>query len=143
MTPELETMRPNPVWDPAAHEDAVEAFAALRDELDVTVWCGDWCTDCRALLPDFAAGIAAAGVPEDRIHVNPVEKADDGRKVGPNVEEYGVEKIPTVVIERDGEVLARFVEDAPVPILVHLAEQLQGPSGTNDRPGTGLDWTGH
>lgn len=125
MAPELETMRPNPVWDPAAHAEAVGTVEALRGDLDVMVWCGDWCSDCRALLPDFAAGLEAAGVPDDRIHVCPVEKTDDGSKVGPNVEDYGVEYIPTVVLERDGEEVARFVEDAPVPILVDLADQLQ------------------
>lgn len=142
--PELETMRPNPVWDATAYEDAVDTFARLRDGLAVKVWCGDWCPDCRSQLPDFAAALAAADVPADRIHQYPVRTADDGSKVGPGVEEYDVEYIPTVVVElatpgdtddasgarvephaATGEEVARFVEDADVPIVVDLARQLE------------------
>ena len=66
----------------------------------------------------------AAGV--DAVEHYPVEKADDGSKVGPGVEEYGVDLIPTVVVEDDeGRKLARFVEEAEVPMVVHLAEQLE------------------
>jgi len=54
-----------------------------------------------------------------------VEKADDGSKVGPEVEEYDIEYIPTVVVERDGEEVARFVEEEPVPISVYLARELE------------------
>ncbi|WP_435194744.1 thioredoxin [Natronomonas sp. EA1] len=121
---ELETMRPNPVFDADSYDDAVQAFAAVADEIEVKVWGGDWCKDCRSQLPDFAAGLDAAGVPAERIHHYPVEKNDDGSKSGPKVEEYGIELIPTVVVERDGEEVARFVEDEPEPILVYLAERL-------------------
>jgi len=122
---ELETMRPNPAWDPAAYDDAVATFERLADEIEVRVWGGDWCKDCRAQLPDFGAALDAAGIPDERVHHHPVEKRDDGSKAGELVEEYGVEYIPTVVVERDGEELARFVEEESVPIVVHLADQLE------------------
>jgi thiol-disulfide isomerase/thioredoxin len=121
----LETMRPNPVWTADAYEGAVDAWRELADDVTVRVWGGDWCKDCRRQLPDFAAGLDAAGVPEDRIKHYPVEKADEGNKTGPRVEEYGIELIPTVVVERDGEELARFVEDADRPLFVYLAEELE------------------
>lgn len=124
MTPQLETMRPNPAWDPETYGDPVSTFAALRDRLVVKVWGGDWCSDCRSQLPDFGAALEAAGVPDDRIEEYPVEKADDGSKVGPEVEVYGIKYVPTVVIEVDGEEAGRFVEEAEVPIVVHLADQL-------------------
>lgn len=120
----LETMRPNPVWDAAAYEETVETLAAHRDALDVHVWCGDWCGDCRSLLPDFAAALEAAEFPTARVKQYPVEKAEDGSKVGPHVDEYGIQRIPTVVVEADGEEVVRFVEDADVPIAVYLAERL-------------------
>jgi len=118
-------MRPNPAWDPAAYEDAVETFERLAGEIEVRVWGGDWCKDCRAQLPDFGAALDAAGVPDERVHNYPVEKRDDGSKVGELVQEYDIEYIPTVVVERDDEELARFVEEEPEPIVVHLAEQLE------------------
>ena len=115
----LETMRPNPAWSADAHGDVVEALAA--EGLVFRVWGGDWCGDCRRQLPDFGAALDAAGVPDDRIHHYPVEKAADGTKTGPGVEAYGIELIPTVVVERDGEEVGRFVEDENVPVAVHLA----------------------
>ena len=118
----LETMRPTPAWDPDSYADAVEALSA--DGLVFRVWGGDWCGDCRGQLPDFGAALDAADVPEERIHHYPVEKEDDGSKIGPLVEEYGIELIPTVVVERDGEEVARYVEDERMPIAVYLAERL-------------------
>jgi len=124
----LETMEPNPVWDPEAYADSV---ATLREHDDVVyrVWGGDWCKDCRRQLPDLAAALAAADVSDDRIVHYPVERGDDGGKVGPMVQQHGIDLIPTVVVERAGTELARFVEDADVPIAVFLARRLR--EGTN------------
>ena len=119
----LETMRPNPAWDAASFEESVAALGA--DGLSFKVWGGDWCKDCRAQLPDLGAALAAAGVPDERVEHYPVEKADDGTKVGPLVEEYGIEFIPTVVVERDGDEIVRFVEEEPDPIAVYLADRLK------------------
>ncbi|MUV57574.1 thioredoxin [Halogeometricum sp. CBA1124] len=118
----LDTMQPNPAWDAASYEDAVDALA--EDGLVFKVWGGDWCKDCRTQLPDFAAALRAAEVPEENVEHYPVEKADDGSKVGPLVEEYDVERIPTVVVEREGEEVARFVEEERVSVAVYLARQL-------------------
>ncbi len=118
----LETMRPNPAWSADAYEDTVEALSEAG--LVFRVWGGDWCGDCRGQLPDFGAALDAAGVPDDRVHHYPVEKAADGSKTGPRVDEYGIELIPTVVVERDGEAVARFVEEERVPIAVYLADRL-------------------
>jgi thiol-disulfide isomerase/thioredoxin len=126
----LETMRPNPAWDPTAYEDAVETFERLRGRIHVHVWGGDWCRDCRSQLPDFGAALEAAEIPDDRVYEYPVEKAEDGSKVGPKVDEYGVELIPTVVVEVDGEEVARYVESGRSPIFVTLAEQLGDSSRT-------------
>lgn len=121
---ELETMRPNPVWDADSYDDAVAVFESMADEIVVKVWGGDWCGDCRSQLPDFGAALEAAGV--ESVEHHPVEKTDDGSKDGPGVEEYDVDLIPTVVVEdrETGDELARFVEDANAPIIVELAGQL-------------------
>ena len=96
-----------------------------RDGLRYRVWGGDWCPDCTEQLPAFAAALAAAGVPDDRIEEYPVEKEADGSKVGPGVSEYGIELIPTVVVERDGEEVARFVEREDGSIAAVLAERIR------------------
>jgi len=120
----LETMEPNPVWVKDAYNDTVDVLERHADELVFRVWGGDWCKDCRAQLPDFGAALDAAGVPDRNVHHYPVEKEDDGSKTGPKVEEYGIDLIPTVVVEHDGEEIARFVEEEAVPIAVHLSKQI-------------------
>ena len=118
---ELETMQPNPVWSADAYDDALAVLETHAEDLVYKVWGGDWCKDCRAMLPDFAAALDAAGVPTDHVEQYPVDQEKDG----PGVDEYGIEYIPTVVVERDGTEIARFVEDEPVPILVYLADEIE------------------
>lgn len=117
----LETMEPTPTWDGEAHEETVAAFEQLDDDVTIKVWGADWCKDCRAELPDFAAALDAAGIPEERIEQYEVDRD----KNGPGTDEYDVELIATIVVERDGEELARFEEEEAVPAAVYLAEQLR------------------
>jgi len=125
----LTTMEPNPVWVEDAYADSVSVLARYAGQLEYHVWGGDWCKDCRAQLPDFGAALDAADVSDADVHHYPVEKEDDGSKTGPKVEEYGIEYIPTVVVEHRGEEIARFVEEEPVPIVVHLADQVEAALG--------------
>jgi thiol-disulfide isomerase/thioredoxin len=126
----LKTMEPDPVWDAESYEGTVDTLAALGDDVVFKVWGGDWCKDCRAQLPEFGAALAAADVPDERVEHCPTEKEDDGSKTGPAVEAYDIERIPTVVVERvaedesGSEELARYVEDADVPVAVYLAQRL-------------------
>ncbi len=116
----LETMEPEQPWDAAAHEDLLAPFRSLRDRLTVHVWGGDWCPDCRRQLPEFAAALDAAGVPDAAVE----QHAVDREKGGDLVAEYGVEFVPTVVVELDGEEVARFVESGERPIAAELAAEL-------------------
>jgi thioredoxin 1 len=117
----LETMRPGGI---TTRTEPAVAEALCAEGLTYHVWGGDWCGDCRRQLPAFAAALDAAGVSPERIHEYPVEKAADGSKTGPKVDEYGVARIPTVVVERDGTTVARFVEDADQPVADYLAARL-------------------
>ncbi|TKX84412.1 thioredoxin [Halorubrum sp. SS5] len=124
----LETLAPADA-DADAFDDAVlDALAA--EEYVFKVWGGDWCGDCQRQLPEFGAALAAAGVPDDRIEAFPVTKGPDGKE-GELVEEYGIELIPTVVVESfDGEEITRFVEEAEVSIAEFLAERLADVEAT-------------
>ena len=117
-------MEPNPVWAADAYADTVDTLAEHPD-LVYRVWGGDWCKDCRARLPDLGAALEEAGVPEENV----VHSAVDQDKQGPGVEEYGVEFIPTVVVEREGEEIARFVEEESVPVAVYLADRIEAYFG--------------
>ncbi|WP_144798921.1 TlpA family protein disulfide reductase [Halorubrum depositum] len=121
----LETLAPDEAG--ATDGDALddEVLAALgAGDYRFKVWGGDWCGDCQRQLPAFAAALDAAGVPDDRIEDFPVTKGPNGKE-GEAVEAYGIELIPTVVVESaDGEELARFVEEADVSIAEFLAREL-------------------
>ncbi|KOX97194.1 thioredoxin family protein [Halorubrum sp. ASP1] len=124
----LETLAPADLDADAFDESVLEALGA--DDYVFKVWGGDWCGDCRRQLPEFGAALAAAGVPDDRIREFPVTKGPDGKE-GELVEEYGIELIPTVVVESpEGEELARFVEEAEVSIAEFLAERLADVEAT-------------
>ncbi len=125
----LETLSPNPVYDEDAHEAALDTLAALPDRGDVTirVWGRDSCGDCRAVLPGFAAALEAVEL-WDHVEVYETDRDNEGELT----EEYGVEFVPTIVIEVDGEEVARFVESEPVPAADYLADAIAGR-----RPGSG------
>jgi thiol-disulfide isomerase/thioredoxin len=123
----LETMAPDPAWDAESRADVVDALGAKP--YTFRVWAGDWCPDCRGQLPAFAAALEAAGVPDERVVEYAVER-EDGEKVGEGMDAYGVEYIPTVVVELDGEEVARFVEEERQPIATHLAERLRDAGAT-------------
>ena len=119
----LETMQPEPDWDASAHGRVVETFA--DESLRFRIWGADWCPDCRERLPVLAAALAAAEVGDDRIEISPVERTDDGKR-GPGMAEYGVDRIPTVIVKRDGEEIARFVEESVLPVPEYLCRQIHG-----------------
>lgn len=121
----LETLDPNPAWVADAYAETIDVLEAYRDEITYKIWCGDWCKDCRATLPDFGAALEEAGIPSTRIIEHPL----DENKQGEGVEEYGIEHIPTVVAERNGEEVARFVEDEGLPIAVYFADRFREELG--------------
>lgn len=123
----MESMEPTPDWDADAHRDVVDAFADLDGDVVIKVWGADWCPDTRDELPDFAAALAAAEFDDERIEQYEVDRD----KNGPGTEAYDIEYIPSVVVERDGEEIARFVEEESVPAAVHLADQFADVNRTS------------
>lgn len=118
-------MTPSSDWNEADHADAVKTLGSLDESVEFFVWGADWCPDCTGQLPGFAAALDAADVDEERVHVYPVER-ENGVKTGERMSEYGVDLIPTVVVEdADGDELARFEEDEADPVAEYLARELR------------------
>jgi len=116
----MESTEPNPTWDPAAHSETVQALEAAVGEVTYHVWGADWCGDCRSVLPDLFAALAAAGIPDREIEVHEVDEEKDGELV----EAYDVTHIPTIVVEQGDEVLARFEESEDLPAAEHIGREL-------------------
>ncbi|MFB6095180.1 MAG: TlpA family protein disulfide reductase [Halodesulfurarchaeum sp.] len=116
----MDAMEPNPAFDPDSYREVIGTFADLPEDATIHVWGADWCPDTRRELPDVAAVLDAAGIDENRRSVIEVNREKEGREV----EEYDVSLIPTIVIERNGEELARFVEKEEMPAAIWLADQL-------------------
>lgn len=116
----MQITQPNPTWDEKSYEETVDAFSALDEDTTVRVWGADWCGDCRAELPDFFAALEASDLPESAIEVYEVDREKNGELT----DEYDVTLIPTVVVERDSEELARFEESATRPAAQAVADQL-------------------
>ena len=116
----MQATEPSQTWDAEAHSEVVDAIEAAVGEVTYRVWGADWCGDCRAVLPDFFAALEAAGVPDEEVEVHEV----DADKQGPAVEAYDVTLIPTIVVERDGEAIARFEEREDRPAAQYVAERL-------------------
>lgn len=120
----LETMRPDPKWKAADHREEVRTVAAVGDSVTFLVWGDDGCSDCQRVLPRFGALLEAAGVSRDRVITYPVERLPEGRKRGPRVDEFGIERIPTIVVARDYEEVVRFVEDEELSVEAFIAKGL-------------------
>ncbi|WP_132060379.1 thioredoxin family protein [Halorussus amylolyticus] len=116
----METTRPSQTWDAEAHSEVVSAIESGIGEVTYKVWGADWCGDCRAVMPDFFAALDAAGVPDDEIETYEV----DENKHGEGTDEYDVTLIPTIIVERDGEEIARFEESEDVPAATYVADRL-------------------
>lgn len=115
----LEVTRPDPNWDADSYEETVETFADLDEDVRILVWAADWCKDARRELPDFFAALDAAGV-DDRVEVYELDREKNGELVA----EFDVRYIATIVVEHDGEELARFEESADLPAVQAIASQL-------------------
>ncbi len=121
MTNTLETMTPDLEWEGPDDQKAVSVLRERADDVSIIVWGGDWCGDCEAVLPSFAAGLEAAGIDPAGVTQYAVEKLADGSKTGPKVEAYDITLIPTIVVERNGVELVRYEEAAPVDPLTFIA----------------------
>ncbi len=114
----LDTLTPDPTATP--QQTTVATFERMAEDIKIIVWGADWCGDCKRVLPQFGAVLAAADIPLTAVETIAVDR----QKNGPKVEAYDIEYIPTIVIERDGTEIARFVESADRPVGDVLADQL-------------------
>jgi tetratricopeptide (TPR) repeat protein len=81
-------------------------------ELEFTVFFGTWCGDSRREVPRMLKLFDAMGISEDNIALVALDRTDEALKQSPDGEERGREiyRVPTLIIERNDEEIARLVE---------------------------------
>lgn len=104
-----------PVWkalfenatpDPAA----VAALAAVTEPTRLRVVFGTWCGDSKAAVPRLLAAVREARNP--LVEVQLLAAAPKLLAPLAKLQELGVTNVPTVIVEREGVELGRFVETA-------------------------------
>ena len=93
-----------------------EILEALRTTdmtgLEFTVFFGTWCGDSRREVPRLLKLFDALGLPEGSVELVALDRTAEALKQSPGGEERGREiyRVPTLIVERDGEELSRLVE---------------------------------
>lgn len=82
------------------------------DEFRFTVFFGTWCSDSRREVPRLLKLLDALGVADSAVQLIAVDNTDALYKRSPTGEEEGFEvyRVPTVVVSRGGDEVARIVE---------------------------------
>ena len=128
-TPE-EVMEKFPRWKKAREEaTADEQVGAKLGEVDegakVMMLFGTWCKDCHRELPRLWAALSHAGddLPFEVTYIGLDEQFQAGQF---DLTPYAVERIPTIIVERDDEEVGRIVEKTEDPVERELLALLTG-----------------
>jgi thiol-disulfide isomerase/thioredoxin len=87
---------------------AVEDIAARLAGAELWVFLATWCGDCKRELPRLLHVLASAGWPDERLRLVGVDW--DKRDPDGLVETWCVERVPTLIIAREGREIGRLVE---------------------------------
>lgn len=81
---------------------------ATNNAVDFVIFAGSWCSDSETELPKLYKLITGAGIFPDKILLYGVDR----QKVEPSgtAKYYKIEKVPTLVLEVDGEEIGKIIE---------------------------------
>jgi thiol-disulfide isomerase/thioredoxin len=111
--------------NPAVLEDLQ---AADWDDVEITVFFGTWCGDSQREVPRLVKLLDVLEFPGERLTMVAVDHVEEATKRSPGGEEKGMEvyKVPTIVVSRDGDEVARYVEHAVLSMERDLLTILSG-----------------
>ncbi len=81
---------------------------ATDNGVDFIIFAGSWCSDSETELPKIYKLITGAGIFPDKIILYGVDRQKD--EPSGIAKEYKIEKVPTLVLEVEGEEIGRIVE---------------------------------
>jgi len=93
-----------------------------------TVFLGTWCGDSRREVPRLLKLFDSMGLPEGSVELVGLDRTDEALKQSPDREERGKEiyRVPTLIVERNGEEISRLVEHPVVSLERDLLAILNG-----------------
>jgi thiol-disulfide isomerase/thioredoxin len=106
----------------AAYTPDATAIATLKTRLggyDMVVVMGTWCEDSQNLVPKLNTVLQLAGYPLDSVRMFGVDRSKDalnGEKA-----KYAIEKVPTIILYKDGQEAGRITETVQKSIEADLA----------------------
>lgn len=86
----------------------VEMIKSLHEGLDFVVILGTWCSDSKKHVPRFLKIADLATIPPSRVRyygVDRTKRSSDGV-----TEQYGIERVPTFIVLKNGTEIGRIVE---------------------------------
>ena len=97
-------------------------------DLHFTVYFGTWCGDSRREVPRLLKLFNAMGLTEGSVDLVALDRTDEALKQSPGGEERGREiyRVPTLIVERDGEEISRLVEHPVLSLERDLLAILEG-----------------
>ena len=116
-----------------AKMDEVEANSEVAKELAnvapgarVTILFGTWCSDCYNTLPGLWKTFDAMEKEALPFEVEYIAVNERLRAEGIDLTPYDLRNIPTIVVERDGKEVGRFIEKSEASAEVELLALLEG-----------------
>jgi len=138
-------------WSQSGYDDYTPNAATLQAlrRTDVTgfkftIFFGSWCGDSRREVPRILKVLDALKLPEGSVEMVALDRTDEALKQSPGGEERGREiyRVPTVIVERDGVEVSRFVEHPTLSVERDLLAILEGRDYSPSYPAYALirDW---
>ena len=109
--------------------EVLERLRALdSDDVELTVFFGTWCGDSRREVPHLLKLADSLGLGEGAVNLVALDRAEGAHKRSPGGEEVGREiyRVPTIVVERGGQEVARLVEYPALSLERDLSTILAG-----------------
>jgi len=105
---------------PAA--DPVQNIHNFPNPLEIKVFFGDWCTDSKKQVPALIKTMEFAD--NKKIKVTYINVSRDKTEPADQITEWGIEKVPTLIVLNNGKKAGRIVETPKTTLDGDLSEIL-------------------
>ena len=113
----------NDSYDPDT-ETVIRLINNMAPEYHYVIVMGTWCPDSRREVPRMMKVLYTAGVPESGITIYAVDRDMKARRTP--VHDLDIQKVPTLIVSRDGIEKGRIIESPEVSIEKDLLKILSG-----------------